>query len=69
MKNSNKTAPQSRRRFLKHAAVAGGAASALALAKGSEAAAVDGPRTSVDGDQKGYQETEHVALYYRSARI
>ncbi len=69
MKNSKTTTPESRRRFLKNAAVAGGAASALALAKAGEAAVADSQEAAPGTEGKGYQKTEHVKLYYQSARI
>ena len=55
-----------RREFLKKAAIAGGATIATAVA----GQAIAAPQESVaeEKSSKGYQETEHVRAYYRSAR-
>lgn len=57
-----------RRRFLRTASVAGGAA-ALAGATGQAVAAGDPPPAEDARASRGYHETEHVRAYYESARI
>lgn len=69
-RNKEQETIQSRRRFLKGLAVAGGSA---ALAATASAAATDVEEKadvaeSTSSKQSGYRETDHVRAYYRTAR-
>jgi Ubiquitinol-cytochrome C reductase Fe-S subunit TAT signal len=68
----DKTDPESRREFLKAGAamgaVVGAGATAAALIPGAVAAAPEGP-AQAQPEHKGYQATQHVLEYYRTARI
>lgn len=57
-----------RRRFL-FTLGAGGAGAAVAAVVASPAAAVVAPAAEPVSAGKGYQETQHVRNYYRTARI
>jgi nitrous oxide reductase len=63
-----KTDPEARRDFLKASAVMGAGAATAGLFPGAVAAA---PEESAQGEpaQKGYQASQHVLDYYRTARI
>lgn len=68
----DKTDPESRREFLKvgaaMGAVVGAGATAAALVPGALAAAPEEPART-QPEQKGYQASQHVLDYYRTARI
>jgi len=70
MKNTKAKTKQektARREFLKGAAVASAAAGAGVLA--TNAVADETAPESVESQQLGYQETDHVRAYYRLARF
>lgn len=71
MSQQNQSEKLSRRRFLKSAAVAGGAATATAL--GSQVQASIDEQSPVEKKEKsafkGYRETPHVREYYEKARF
>lgn len=58
-----------RRSFLKTGAVAGSGAALATLLPASAAAENDESATARDGKQKGYQLSQHVADYYRAAKV
>lgn len=68
---SEKTTHSGRRRFLKTAALAGGAAT-VAVGSGAAVAepaqSVDTPVSSEAPGAKGYRVTPHIEAYYRLAR-
>ena len=67
MNDTNKPTRAARRGFLKHVAVAGGAAT---VAGGVVAAEPENPEVEVRRpESKSYRVTPHIAKYYRSARI
>jgi hypothetical protein len=71
MRNDTDTSLRAtRRRFLQSAVVAGTAAVAgSVIATGVASDGEPGPAARGQDSAKGYQETEHVRNYYRSARI
>jgi nitrous oxide reductase len=64
-----KTDPEGRRDFLKTGAVVGVGAAAAALLPGAAAAAPEALDTPAEDEKKGYQASQHVLDYYRTARI
>lgn len=68
MKSDSKTANQERRDFIKKSTLVGAGVVASTLAVGEATAAVSVERAEPKR-QKGYQLTEHVAAYYKSASI
>lgn len=64
--NKDQTDPQ-RREFLKTLTVAGGVAAVAAT--GTVSAATEEVTEKEEKRSQGYQETEHVREYYKSARI
>jgi nitrous oxide reductase len=68
---SKKTLRDGRRRFLKTAALAGGAAGVAAAGGAAVAATDDGPAavaTPQPEGKRGYHVTAHIEKYYRLAR-
>ena len=66
MKKANKTLDNNRRDFIKKSALVGAGVAASTVVGGEAVAAV----TTEDGEakqNKGYQLTQHVADYYKSA--
>lgn len=59
----------SRRAFLKASAAAGSVAAASALLPGMAVAESDEQTTTCDGKKKGYQVSQHVLDYYRTAKV
>ena len=59
----------SRREFLKTSAVAGTGAAVAALLPGAAAAAVDAESVPAPDKKKGYQQTQHVLDYYKTAKL
>jgi nitrous oxide reductase len=70
MKRTEKTTKlsQGRRDFLKGVAVAGGVA-ATAKVGGAVAAVEEEKKIETATNDRGYQETDHVRAYYKSARV
>ena len=66
-----KTKPENvtRRAFLKTGAVVGSGAALATLLPGSAAADNDESTTPCDGKQKGYRLSQHVADYYKAAKV
>lgn len=68
---SHKTQSSGRRRFLKTAALAGGAAT-VAVAGGAAVAGTSEPTAETSAapaaESKGYHVTPHIEAYYRLAR-
>lgn len=68
---SEKHTQSGRRRFLKTAALAGGAATA-AIVGGAAVAESAAPTLAIEGNEapatKGYHVTPHIEAYYRLAR-
>jgi len=58
----------SRRGFLKTGATIGAGAAASALLPGTAIAEVEAPQEAA-GKKKGYQVTDHVLDYYKSAKL
>ena len=67
MKHQN-TDPEGRREFLKAGVVVGAGAAAAALLPGVGAAVAEAPAEQ-QPEKKGYQASQHVLDYYRTARI
>ena len=68
MKNKSQPKDQQRREFIKKSAIVGAGVAATAVASTSAIADVGAP--SVDKpEQKGYQISQHVLDYYKSADI
>jgi nitrous oxide reductase len=70
-KMSEQNTVNGRRRFLKTAALAGGAASVAAAAGGAVAESTPHAESSTQGEAptaKGYHVTPHIEAYYRLAR-
>ena len=68
MKNKNQPKDQQRREFIKKSAIVGAGVTATAVA--STSAIADVGATSADRpEQKGYQISQHVLDYYKSADI
>ena len=65
---SNKPRDEERREFIKKTTLVGAAAAATAVASTGAIADV-GPDTTQKPGQKGYQLTQHVLDYYKSADI
>ena len=66
--NHDDTNPETRRDFLKASAALGASAAAAALLPEAVDAAPETPAPAQPG-QKGYEVTQHVLDYYRTARI
>lgn len=60
---------QTRRSFLRQVAVAGGGAAVIAATGQANAMTVQPPSGKVDGGAVGYRMTDHISLYYRTARF
>jgi hypothetical protein len=58
---------EGRRRFLRKATLAGSGAAAVAVVPGLVAAAPEVEAVAPEATKLGYQETQHVRDYYRSA--
>ena len=58
-----------RREFIKTGAAVGAGAAASALLPGAAAAAVDDGREGAGKRKKGYQLSQHVLDYYRTAKL
>ncbi len=68
MKNKNQPKDQQRREFIKKSAIVGAGVTATAVA--STSAIADVGATGADKpEQKGYQLSQHVLDYYKSADI
>ncbi len=59
----------SRREFLKTSAVAGTGAAVAALLPGAAAAVVEAESVPAPAKKKGYQQTQHVLDYYKTAKL
>ncbi len=57
-----------RRAFLKHAAIAGGAAAVAGSAAVADIAPESPHKAAPEQDSKGYRMTPHIEAYYRSTR-
>ncbi len=68
MKNETKPKDQKRREFIKKSTIVGATVAATAVASTSVVADVGSTSTEKPG-QKGYQLTQHVLDYYKSADI
>ena len=68
MKNETKPKDQERREFIKKSTIVGATVAATAVASTSVVADVGSASTEKLG-QKGYQLTQHVLDYYKSADI
>ncbi len=71
MRSKTERPKRDRRAFIKGVAAAGGA-TAVAIAGGAAIANVspdETPQAKASPEKKGYQETEHVRKYYRSAQL
>lgn len=66
MKKTNETLNNNRRDFIKKSALVGAGVAASTVASGEAMAAVT-TDTVETGKNKGYQLTQHVADYYKSA--
>ena len=66
MKDTKQQVSQSRRKFLRDAGIAGGAA-AVAAASPGVALAEDTAATAAEKPTEGYRLTKHVLDYYKSA--
>lgn len=64
-----KTETVNRRAFLKASAAAGSGAVAAALLPATAVSGADEQSTTCDGKAKGYQLSQHVADYYRAAKV
>ena len=68
MKNKSQPKDQQRREFIKKSAIVGAGVTATAVA--STSAIADVPATRAEKpEQKGYQLSQHVLDYYKSADI
>ena len=67
MKNKSQPKDQQRREFIKKSAIVGAGVAATAVASTSVIA--DVPTTAGKPEQKGYQLSQHVLDYYKSADI
>lgn len=67
MTDKSKVSGQSRRDFLKGAAVAGGAVAVVAATGSQVMAAAEVDTTEKKVTSSGYRETQHIRDYYRSA--
>ena len=65
---ANKASNQARRNFIKTSAVVGAGVAASAAAS-TQAVADIAPAASEPAGQKGYQLTQHVLDYYKSAGV
>ena len=68
MKNKSQPKDQDRRAFIKKSTLVGAGVAATAMASTSAIAEVSGV-TAEKPEQKGYQLTQHVVDYYKSADI
>ena len=68
MKNETKPKDQERREFIKKSTIVGATVAATAVVSTSVVADVSSASTEKPG-QKGYQLTQHVLDYYKSADI
>ena len=68
MKNETKPKDQERREFIKKSTIVGATVAATAVASTSVVADVGSTSTEKPG-QQGYQLTQHVLDYYKSADI
>ena len=68
MKTKNQPKDQERREFIKKSTLAGAGVAAASMA-GTSAIAAVGDDTEQKPVQKGYQLTQHVLDYYKSADI
>jgi len=68
VKNKNQPKDQQRREFIKKSAIVGAGVAATAVASTSAVAEV-GATSAVKPEQKGYQLSQHVLDYYKSADI
>ncbi len=68
MKNKNQPKDQQRREFIKKSAIVGAGVTATAVASTSAIADVGVPSADKP-EQKGYQLSQHVLDYYKSADI
>ena len=68
MKNETKPKDQERREFIKKSTIVGATVAATAVASTSVVADV-GSTSTEKPEQKGYQLTQHVLDYYKSADI
>ena len=66
---SKKFIKSERRKFLKSAVVASGAASAAAIAPNATAAEIEAPVKVLDKADKGYEENDYIRNYYDRARF
>ena len=68
MKNKRKPRDQERREFIKKSTLVGAGVAATSLASTRAIAEVSG-ETHEKAEQKGYQLTQHVLDYYKSADV
>ena len=68
MKNKRKPRDQERREFIKKSTLVGAGVAATSLASTRAIAEVSG-ETPEKAEQKGYQLTQHVLDYYKSADV
>lgn len=68
MKNKSQQTDQERRAFIKKSTLVGAGVAATTMASTRAIAGVSG-ETTEKPDQKGYQLTQHVVDYYKSADI
>ena len=68
MKNKRKPRDQERREFIKKSTLVGAGVAATSLASTRAIAEVSGESTEKP-EQKGYQLTQHVLDYYKSADV
>jgi hypothetical protein len=59
----------SRRDFLKTGAVIGAGAALTTIVPAAAAAAPEDEQAPAEGKKKGYQLTQHVRAYYKTARL
>lgn len=68
MKQAKQQTSLSRRKFLRNAAVAGGAAAAASAAPGIATAETEATSpTATESGRDGYRLTQHIIDYYKSA--